>query len=111
MPVGLGCPYYQRPDIAKFWPDVICSSGYRFPGYFGDWELAGHVRKGTKNWSVGSLEVDGRWRPRYGDFWRFTPYLYTQFFTGYGETLLSYDRSSTAFRIGIGFTDLSTRSE
>jgi len=80
-------------------------------GWLGDWELATHLRKGTKNWTVGSVELDGRWRPRYGDFWRFTPYLYAQFFSGYGETLLNYDRSSTAFRIGIGFTDLSTRSE
>jgi len=80
-------------------------------GWHGDWELAGHARKGTRNWSVGSLEVTGRWRPRYGDFWRFTPYLYSQLFTGYGETLQRYDRATTAFRIGIGFTDLSTRSE
>jgi len=104
----------DNPDIASYqgYGELSLSVGSdRGRGWLGDWELAGHVRKGTKNWSVGSLELDGRWRPRYGDFWRFTPYLYTQFFTGYGETLLSYDRSTTSFRVGIGFTDLSTRSE
>ncbi|MEI9948755.1 MAG: phospholipase A [Pseudomonadota bacterium] len=104
----------DNPDIASYqgYGELSLSVGSdRGRGWLGDWELGSHVRKGTKNWSVGSLELDGRWRPRYGDSWRFTPYLYTQLFTGYGETLLSYDRSSTAFRIGIGFTDLSTRSE
>jgi outer membrane phospholipase A len=37
--------------------------------------------------------------------------LYGQLFTGYGETLLSYDHALTAVRIGIGFTDRSTRSQ
>ncbi|MEI9938760.1 MAG: phospholipase A [Pseudomonadota bacterium] len=104
----------DNPDIASYagYGELSLSVGSdRGRGWLGDWELASHARKGTKNWAVGSLELDARWRPRYGDFWRFTPYLYTQFFTGYGETLLNYDRSSTAFRIGIGFTDLSTRSE
>jgi len=35
------------------------------------------------------LEADARWRPHYGGFWRFTPNLYGQLFTGYGETPLS----------------------
>jgi len=104
----------DNPDIASYlcYGQLSLSVGSdRGRGWLGDWELSSHVRKGTKNWSVGSLELDGRWRPRYGDFWRFTPYLYAQFFTGYGETLLSYDHSTTSFRVGIGFTDLSTRSE
>lgn len=79
--------------------------------WLGDWELALHARKGTRNWGTGSVEGDARWRPRYGKFWRFTPYLYGQWFTGYGETLLSYDTAHSAFRVGIGFTDRSTRTE
>jgi len=71
----------------------------------------GLVPEGTGSWGAGSFESDARWRPRYGDFWRFTPYLYGQFFTGYGETLLSYDRSHSAIRVGIGFTDRSTRGQ
>ncbi|HYQ30765.1 MAG TPA: phospholipase A [Polyangiaceae bacterium] len=104
----------DNPDIASYlgYGELSLSVGSdRGRGWLGDWELQSHLRKGTKNWSVGSLELNGRWRPRYGDFWRFTPYLYAQLFSGYGETLLSYDRATTAFRIGIGFTDLSTRSE
>jgi outer membrane phospholipase A len=31
-------------------------------------------------------------------------YFYAQFFTGYGETLLTYDQKDTAFRIGLGLT-------
>ena len=104
----------DNPDIARYegYGELSLSVGSdRGRGWLGDWELATHLRKGTKNWRVGSLELDGRWRPRYGDFWRFTPYLYAQLFTGYGETMVNYDRTTTAFRVGIGFTDLSTRSE
>src|SRR6188768_523535 len=104
----------DNPDIAGYLGYGELSLGVgseRGGSWFGDFQLMSHARKGTKDWSVGSLEIDGRWRPRYGDFWRFTPYLYAQFFIGYGETLLSYDRSTTSFRVGIAFTDLSTRSE
>lgn len=79
-------------------------------GWAGDWDLTARMRKGVIA-RAASLELDGRWRPRYGDFWRFTPYLYGQIFTGYGETLMTYDRALSAFRVGIGFTDRSTRTE
>jgi len=104
----------DNPDIASYqgYGELAASVGSdRGRGWLGDWELCARTRKGTKDWRVGSLELDGRWRPRYGDFWRFTPYLYAQLFTGYGETLLSYDHTTTSFRVGIAFTDLSTRSE
>jgi phospholipase A1 len=104
----------DNPDIAKFIGYGELSLGVGSDGgqlWFGDWEVALHARKGTRDVRVGSLEVDARWRPRYGAFWRFTPYLYGQLFTGYGETLLNYDRALTAIRVGIGFTDRSTRSE
>lgn len=80
-------------------------------GWLGDWEITARLRKGTRSWGAGSAEIDARWRPRYGDWWRFTPYLYGQLFTGYGETLLNYDHSLTAVRVGVGFTDRSTRAE
>ena len=104
----------DNPDIAKFlgYGELSLALGSdRGRGWLGDWEVALHARKGTRNWTAGSLELDARWRPRYGDFWRFTPYLYGQLFTGYGETLLSYDRSLTAIRVGVGFSDRSTRSD
>jgi len=81
-------------------------------GALGDWDFTVHGRKGTlRRLDVGSVEIDGRWRPHYGDLIRFTPYLYAQIFTGYGESLLNYNHSLTAIRVGIGFTDSSTRSE
>ena len=81
-------------------------------GAFGDWDCTVHGRKGTlRGLNVGSVEVDVRWRPRYGNVVRFTPYLYAQVFSGYGETLLNYNHSLSAVRVGIGFTERSTRSE
>jgi phospholipase A1 len=68
------------------------------------------VRKGaSKELGKGSLIVDARWRPTYqrllGKAWRFAPYLWFQFFTGYGETLGTFDRVSNSLRLGIGFSD------
>jgi len=68
------------------------------------------LRKGTsKQLRKGSLTVDARWRPTYqrlfGKAWKFAPYVWVQFFSGYGETLGSYDRATTSARVGIGFTD------
>jgi phospholipase A1 len=68
------------------------------------------VRKGaSRSLSKGSLLVDARWRPTYqrllGKAWKFAPFLWFQFFTGYGETLRTFDSSTTSARFGIGFTD------
>lgn len=104
----------DNPDIARYLGYGELSLGVgtdRGRGLLGDWEVAVHARKGTGSWGAGSVEVDARWRPRYDELWRFTPYLYGQAFTGYGETLRSYDRALTAFRVGIGFGDRSTRSD
>jgi phospholipase A1 len=104
----------DNPDIVKYQGYGELSLGVgsdHGQAWLGDWELAVHTRKGTRGTRAGSVEADARWRPSYGSFWRFTPYLYGQFFTGYGETLLSYDRALSAIRVGIGFTDRSTRSQ
>ena len=104
----------DNPEIAKYlgYGELSLAVGSdRGQGWHGDWEVALHGRKGTRDLEAGSLELDARWRPRYGDFWRFTPYLYGQLFTGYGETLLSYDHALTAIRVDIGFSDRSTRSD
>lgn len=68
------------------------------------------LRKGTsRNLGKGSLTVDARWRPTYqrllGKAWKFAPYLWFQFFGGYGETLGTYAARTTSVRLGIGFTD------
>ncbi|HWB54576.1 MAG TPA: phospholipase A [Tepidisphaeraceae bacterium] len=65
-------------------------------------QLAAFARVGD-HWDKGSLELDlsqplrGRSR---GDL---DLYLYAQFFTGYGEELLYYNRETTTFRAGVGF--------
>jgi phospholipase A1 len=104
----------DNTDIAQYLGYGELSLGVgseRGQGWLGDWEVALHARKGTRDLKTGSLELNARWRPRYGQFWRFTPYLYGQLFTGYGETLLNYDHALTAIRVGIGFSDRSTRSD
>lgn len=68
------------------------------------------LRKGTsKDLGKGSLVVDARWRPTYrrllGKAWKFAPYVWFQYFGGYGESLGTYDSASSSVRIGIGFTD------
>jgi phospholipase A1 len=68
------------------------------------------IRKGTsREVRKGSLTVDARWRPTYrrliGKAWKFAPYVWFQLFTGYGETLGTYDSPTTSARIGFGFTD------
>jgi phospholipase A1 len=100
-------------------PEIVHYLGYGELGLsfgwegtrFGDADLTILARKGTSRAiAEGSVEIGGRWRPAYAAFWRFTPYLYAQVFTGYGETLLAYDRPLTAFRVGIGLSDISSRS-
>ncbi len=68
------------------------------------------LRKGISgDLSKGNVTVDARWRPTYqrllGKAWKFAPYVWLQFFTGYGETLGTYDSATTSARVGIGFTD------
>ena len=68
------------------------------------------LRKGaSKQLGKGSLVVDARWRPTYqrlfGKAWKFAPYVWFQYFGGYGESLGTYDSRSSSVRVGIGFTD------
>ena len=70
------------------------------------------VRKGTsRELKKGSLTLDARFRPTYqrliGKAWKFSPFLWFQWFLGYGETLGTFDSSSSSVRVGIGLTDRS----
>lgn len=72
--------------------------------------LTAALRKGTSSsWAKGSLTLDARWRPTYqrllGKAWRFAPFVWAQYFAGYGETLGSFDRASHSLRLGFGVTD------
>ena len=104
----------DNPDIHKYlgYGELSFSLGNDgWSNWLNDFDLTVHLRKGTRDWGTGSVELDGRYRPPYGGSWRFTPHLYAQLFQGFGETLLRYDQSVTAFRIGIGFSDRSPRSK
>jgi phospholipase A1 len=109
-PIGID----GNPDIVKFlgYGELTLSAGMEGAhNPLGGADVSVVLRKGTGAWSYGSVEVDARWRPPYGGWWRFTPYLYGQFFGGDGETLLNYDHSITAIRVGIGLSDRSTRTK
>ncbi len=68
------------------------------------------LRKGTgRQLRQGSITADARWRPTYqrllGKAWKFAPYLWVQYFAGFGETLGTFDSASQSVRLGVGFTD------
>ncbi len=71
----------------------------------GDVTLSG--RKGTS--THGSLLAELTWRLGYrgafGRAVRFAPFLFVQFFTGQGETLLTYDQTQRSVRVGIALRD------
>jgi outer membrane phospholipase A len=78
------------------------------------WHMNGLItvtlRKGTsRQVEKGSVTIDARWRPTYqrllGKAWKFAPYVWFQYFAGYGETLGTFDSPSSSARLGIGLSD------
>jgi phospholipase A1 len=61
--------------------------------------------------SAGTWGLQGyaQWRPGYRGsvlrWFKFTPYLYAQLYSGYGESLLLYNQKATSFRLGIALED------
>jgi phospholipase A1 len=109
-PFGKG----DNPDIVKFLGYGVLSLSQGIEAndsWYGDYDVTVSMRKGTGAIGYGSIEIDGKWRPRFFSYSRFTPFLYVQFFTGYGETLLTYNVALTAFRVGFAFSDRSTREQ
>ncbi len=87
----------DNPDIA------------RYRGYFdlemawkrqGNWKLATTLRKGTDT-GKGSAQFDLSYPLRELLLGNLDVYLQMQYYTGYAETLLSYDESHDFFRIGL----------
>lgn len=68
-------------------------------GQRGGVQLAAIGRVGD-DWDKGSLELDLSFPLRESLDRNFDIYLYSQFFTGYGESLLGYDDADNTFRIG-----------
>jgi phospholipase A1 len=104
----------DNPDIVNFLGYGVLSLSQGIEAntaWYGDYDVTLSLRKGTGGIQYGSLEINGRWRPHFFTYSRFTPFLYVQFFTGYGQTLLTYNVDTTSFRIGLGFSDQSTRTQ
>lgn len=83
----------------------------RSPRWIGQLELGARFRKGaSEDPRRGAVYLDAAWNPTYStaiaNVWRFTPYLYAQFFTGYAESLSTYNIMHTHFRVGFGLNDV-----
>lgn len=107
-PFGLG----ENPRITRTqgYGELLAAVGVDDDTWNMNGLLSIAVRKGTsRELDRGSITVDARWRPTYqrlfGKAWKFAPYVWFQYFAGYGETLGTYDTSSSSARVGIGFTD------
>jgi outer membrane phospholipase A len=87
----------DNPDIEKFrgYVDLELNIG-RPDGV----ELKSYYRMGTAG--KGAVQLDLSYPLREILFRNLDFYLYGQFFHGYGESLLSYDRKDTAVRVGLG---------
>ena len=87
----------DNPDIADYrgYGDLRIVTGWR-----GGFQLAAVGRMGN-DWDKGALELDLSYPLRNITGGNLDLYLYGQFFTGYGESLLRYDDSDTTFRLGV----------
>lgn len=63
--------------------------------------FASEVR-GNPNTGTGSVQVDFTYPLSKILFRNVALYLYVQFFTGYGESLLNFDEKDTRVRLGFG---------
>jgi phospholipase A1 len=87
----------DNPDIADYrgYGDLQLITGWR-----GGFQAAMIGRIGD-DWDKGSFELDLSYPLRNITRRTLDMYLYAQFFTGYGESLLGYNDSDTSWRIGL----------
>lgn len=99
---------HENPDIVKTqgYGELGVTLGKEDPNdVWANGVVSVVARKGTsKSLAKGSVQVDGRYR-LFALGWPFVPFLWAQVFTGYGESLLTYDRATTSVRVGIGLSD------
>jgi phospholipase A1 len=89
----------DNPDIAQYrgYGDVRLVIGQRY-----GFQAAMFARVG-EDFNRGSFELDLSQPLRERSRGNLDLYLYGQFFTGYGEQLIQYNKSTTTFRIGLAF--------
>lgn len=88
----------DNPDIAKY-------RGYGNIGLKGGWEkyeLGAKVQMGDSAQHVG-VQVD--FTAPLLRKWHFMPYFHVQYWNGYGETLLGYNRYTHSVRLGLGLIE------
>jgi phospholipase A1/A2 len=102
----------ENPSISETqgYSELVLGAGLDRPSSHSQALLTVALRKGaSRELRKGSVLLDGRWRPTYeqlfGKAWRFAPFLWAQLFTGYGETLGTFDSATTSFRAGFGLSD------
>jgi phospholipase A1 len=88
----------ENPDIARYrgYCDFRTIVGWR-QGL----ELSALARVGN-DWDKGSIQLDLTFPLRSLLYKNFDLYLDAQYFYGYGESLLTYNQRTNAFRIGLG---------
>lgn len=87
----------DNPDIKDFRGNL---EFHTVIGEGGGIQLAGIGRLGH-DWERGSIQLDLSFPIRKLTGNSFEIYLHGQYFKGFGETLIGYDRSTEAFRVGI----------
>jgi outer membrane phospholipase A len=96
--------YYYIGDLSDN-PDLPDYRGYcdfrTIIGWRQGLELSTVGRVGG-NWNRGSIQLDLTYPLRNLLMNNFDVYLWAQYFYGYGESLLTYNQRSNAFRIGLG---------
>lgn len=101
----------NNADIVKYLGYGQSTAVYGYDPAYPRWWGGGHVGvtyfRGWSSANHQGIESFVQWRPFYSgtSFWKFTPNIFAQLFTGYGEYLLNYDQKTTAFRIGVSLED------
>lgn len=102
----------ENPEITETqgYGELVLGFGVDLPEAHTNALVTVALRKGTSLQPFkGSLVADARWRPTYqqllGEAWKFAPFVWAQLFTGYGETLGTFDTPTTSIRVGFGFSD------
>jgi outer membrane phospholipase A len=100
----------ENEDITEFVGYGIATLEYGYDPAVKHWYGGGNVtvsfQQGNQFDSRNALQVTAQWRPGYASgWWKFTPYAYAQYWSGYGETLDTYNIDTRALRVGISFED------
>ena len=107
-------PFYverNNADIVKYLGYGQTTAVYGYDPAHPRWWGGGHLGVTyVRGWSSAThqgIESFVQWRPFYSgtSAWKFTPNIFAQLYTGYGEYLLDYNRKTTAFRIGFSLED------